>query len=286
VTGPEPISGHEILALLGRGTDEQVIITEMTGGYRNLIRRVQGEGIDCVIKQYAAPDDNPLFPLLFEDERRSLAEFDGAGIAPTLLATDHGRRVLAYQFIPGDVWDGDLDGLGALLRRVGEVSPPAWLRMLPSHVDELRAHTAEILDAVDDGPTGLLDRFDAVDGPFQTRLVHTDCGPGNVIGSPGNYTLIDWQCPGQGDAVEDLAAFASPGVQILYGRHPLEKTDVEELLVSYGDSDVTERYRWKAPLYSARFAAYCAWRIQRLAGHPNAGRYRAALAAEMESLES
>jgi len=64
VSGPEPISAQEILALLGRGADEQVVITEMTGGYRNLIYRVQGEDIDCVIKQYAAPDDIP------EDELR------------------------------------------------------------------------------------------------------------------------------------------------------------------------------------------------------------------------
>lgn len=286
MTRPEPITAQEILALLGRDQGEPVVITEMTGGYRNLLQRVQGEWLDCVIKQYAAPDDNPLFPLLFEDERRSLAEFAGFGVAPTLLATDNGRRLLAYQFIPGDAWDGDLAGMGDLLGRVGLVEPPAWLRRLPSQVDELRAHTADILDAVDDPPPGLLDHFDAVDGPFQTRLVHTDCGPGNVIGSPGHYTLIDWQCPGQGDPVEDLAAFASPGVQMLYGRSPLEKADVDELLFSYRDSDVTERYRWKAPLYSARFAAYCAWRIERLAGHPEADRYREALAAEMESLES
>ena len=286
MTGPEPISAAEILELLGRDTNEPVVVTKLTGGYRNLIHRVQGEGLDCVVKQYAPPDDNPLFPLLFEDESRALAAFEDAGIVPHLIATDRERRLLAYRFIPGDVWDGDLVGLAALLSKVGQVAPPGWLRKLPSGVEELRAHTSHILDSVADPPAGLLDHFGVPDQPFSSRVVHTDCGPGNVIGASGHYLLIDWQCPGQGDPVEDLAAATSPGVQILYGRAPLEKTDVDELLASYEDSSVTERYRWKAPLYSARFAAYCAWRIERLGDHPDADRYREALAAELESLQS
>jgi len=285
VIGPEPISAAEIRALLGRDTTEPVVVTRLSGGFRNLIHRVEGEGLDCVVKQYAPADDNPLFPLLFEDECRSLAAFEEAGIAPRLIAVDRVRRLLAYQFISGDIWDGDLVGLGELLTRVGQVAPPDWLRKLPSRVDELRAHTSDILDAVADPPSGLLEHFDVPDEPFPIRLVHTDCGPGNVIGVPGHYLLVDWQCPGRGDPVEDLAAATSPGVQILYGRAPLRKAHVAELLANYGDSMATERYRWKAPLYSARFAAYCAWRIERLGDHPDADRYREALAAELESLQ-
>jgi thiamine kinase len=161
-----------------------------------------------------------------------------------------------------------------------------WLRTLPSSVAELRVHTFDILDGVSKPPRHLLDFFDVDDEPIDPRLVHTDCGPGNVIGASGHFTLVDWQCPGQGDPVEDLAAFTSPGVQILYGRTPLEKADVDELLAAYGDARVTERYRWKARLYSARFAAYCAWRIERLGGDLDADRYQEALAAELESLES
>ena len=286
MTGPEPISAAEILELLGRDTNEPVVVTKLTGGYRNLIHRVEGEGFDCVIKQYAPPDDNPLFPLSFENEWRSLSDFESSGIAPRLIATNSERRLLVYRFIPGDAWDGGLVGLAALLTSVGQVAPPGWLRKLPSGVEELRAHTSQILDAVADPPKGLLGHFDVPDEPFPTRLVHTDCGPGNVIGGSGQYMLIDWQCPGQGDPVEDLAAATSPGVQILYGRPPLEKADVDELLASYGDSNAAERYRWKARLYSARFAAYCAWRIERLGNHPDADRYQVALSAELESLES
>ena len=286
MNGPEPLAAAEILALVGRDPNEPVVITRLTGGYRNLIQRVEGDGFDWIVKQYAPADDNPLFPLLFDDEWRSSVHFEDAGIAPRLVATDRGRRVLVYGFVPGTVWDGDLLGMGALLSRVGKVAPVEWLRKLPSSVDELRAHTSDILNAISDPPSLVLDLFDVDDEPIQPRLVHTDCGPGNVIGASGHYALIDWQCPGQGDPVEDLAAFTSPGVQILYGRAPLEKADVDELLAAYGDARAAERYRWKARLYSARFAAYCAWRIERLAGDPDASRYRQALASEMESLES
>lgn len=282
---PEPLTASEILGLLGRGTNEPVVITKLTGGYRNLIHRVQGEGLDLIVKQYAPPDDNPLFPLLFEDEGRLLAHYQDAGIAPHLVTTDRDRRLLVYRFIPGDVWGGDLSGVGALLTRVGQVAPAEWLRKLPSSVDELRAHTSNILRGVTKPLPGLLDHFDVKDDPFQPRLVHTDCGPGNIIGALGHYTLVDWQCPGQGDPVEDLSAFTSPGVQILYGRAPLGKAEVDELVASYGGTDVVERYRWKAPLYSARFAAYCSWRIERLSDQPEADIYRQALAAEMECLE-
>ena len=283
---PEPFSAAEVLALLGREANEPMVVTKLTGGYRNLTHRVEGDGFDYVIKQYGPPDDNPLFPLLFEDECRSLVDFEAAGIAPNLLATDRGRRLLAYRFIPGAVWNGDVVGLGRLLSKVGQVAPTGWLRRLPSNVEDLRAHTARILDAVTDPPLGLIDHFDVTDSPFQLRLVHTDCGPGNVIGGSGGYKLIDWQCPGLGDPVEDLAAATSPGGQILYGRAPLGKADVDELLASYADHDVVDRFQWKAPLYAARFAAYCAWRIGTLGDHPDADRYRQALVAELESLGS
>jgi thiamine kinase len=278
------MSDEEILALLGRDAKEPIVVTKLTGGYRNLAHRVEGEGLDCVVKQYAPFDDNPLFPLLFDDECQSLAAFDD--IAPRLIALDRDRRILAYRFIAGDVWDGDLVGLGALLRMVGQVAPPVWLRRLSSSVEELRADTSHILADVADPPGALLDHFDVPDQPSPLRLVHTDCGPGNVIGARGHYLLIDWQCPGQGDPVEDLAAATSPGVQILYGRAPLTKADVDELLALYGDPDATERYRWKAPLYGARFAAYCAWRIERPGKRDAVDLYRKALAAELESLES
>src|SRR5687768_14065023 len=72
LTGLEPVAAVELLELLGRDINEPVIVTRLTGGYRNLVHCVQGQGFDWVVKQYAPPDDNPLFPLRFEDESRLL----------------------------------------------------------------------------------------------------------------------------------------------------------------------------------------------------------------------
>ena len=283
---PQPLTTREILDLLGRDTTEPVTVSLLTGGYRNLIHRAEGAGFDVVIKQYAQPDENPLFPLLFDDEWRLLSDCEDAGIAPHLVAIDRPRQLLVYEFVPGEVWNGGATGMATLLSRVGTVAPFEWLRRLPASVDELRTHTSSILAGLTKPPLGLLKHFEVADQPFEARLVHTDCGPGNVIGAAGRYRLIDWQCPGRGDPVEDLAAFSSPGVQILYGRAPLGNSEVEELLSAYGQKDVVERFRWKARLYWARFAAYCAWRIERLHDSPAAERYRLALTAELEALRS
>ena len=108
----EPLSAREILELLHLDIGEPVTVTSLAGGYRNLLQRVEVEGFDVVIKQYAAPDDNPLFPLLFEDECRALASFRNAGIAPRLIAAEPERRLLVYQFVPGDPWNGDVIAMG------------------------------------------------------------------------------------------------------------------------------------------------------------------------------
>ena len=58
-------------------------------------------------------------------------------------------------------------------------------------------------------------------GPVLPRLLDRDVGPGNPIAAGDTPVLIDWQCPGAGDPVDDVAAFLSPAVQILYGYEPL-----------------------------------------------------------------
>jgi aminoglycoside phosphotransferase (APT) family kinase protein len=126
-------------------------------------------------------------------------------------------------------------------------------------------------------------------------LVHTDPGPGNVIVATDGPQLIDWQCPGLGDPVEDLAAFASPAIHLLYGLDPLGPDDVADLLDGYDDVSLgndsarsaTSRFAALAPLFSARLAAYCAYRMSVLVhSEPHvSARYRRALRAEIERLK-
>ena len=73
-------------------------------------------------------------------------------------------------------------------------------------------------------------------GPVARRLVHRDAGPGNLIDTGDRLLLIDWQAPGAGDPVEDLAAFLSPAFQILYGREPLTDDEEGAFLDAYPDA--------------------------------------------------
>ena len=123
MTGIKPVTAAEVLGLLGRDIQEPVSVSRLTGGYRNLVQRMQGQGFDWVVKQYAPLDDNPLFPLRFEDESRLLADYQEAEIAPCLVTTEPSRRLLVYEFVPGDIWDGDLADAAAMLNRVGNATP-------------------------------------------------------------------------------------------------------------------------------------------------------------------
>ncbi|MGH8927526.1 MAG: phosphotransferase [Acidimicrobiia bacterium] len=286
MAGPDPDNLDHVLALGGVKRGAAVELVPLEGGYRNTLYRLRGSGFDWVVKQYAPPDPNPLFPLLFEHEWRFLLEYGDDLMAPELVAGDQERRVLLYRYVPGLPWDGDIGGAARLLSRVASMAGAAWLRTLPSSVAELRAHTDRIVNGVKEPPVGLLNHFDVAEVPFESRLVHTDCGPGNMIGGAGSYLLIDWQCPGLGDPVEDLVAFTSPGVQILNGRQPLTRSEIDDLLRSYVHRDVVDRYHHKAVLYRARLAAYWAWRIERLGGDPRQALYRRALRGELESLDS
>ena len=115
-------------------------------------------------------------------------------------------------------------------------------------------------------------------------LVHTDCGPGNIVRTRGGLMLIDWQCPGRGDAVEDIACFLSPAMMILYECPPHTHVARDAFLEAYGNPSVIARYRRDAAAWHYRIGAYCVWRARRLARRQPAiaARYRRALAAETE----
>ena len=101
-----------------------------------------------------------------------------------------------------------------------------------------------------------------------------------MIEQNGTVTLIDWQCPGLGDPVDDLAAFLSPAMQYLYGGHRLTHEERSEFLAAF-PQDLVTRYRLLAPALHWRIAAHCLWRAER-----GANDYRTALARELESLET
>jgi aminoglycoside phosphotransferase (APT) family kinase protein len=118
-------------------------------------------------------------------------------------------------------------------------------------------------------------------------LVHTDCGPGNLVRARHGLVLIDWQCPGRGDPVEDIACFLSPAMMILYEAAPHSPAARDAFLAAYPDRAAVARYERDGLAWHYRIGGYCVWRAHRLARRQPevAARYRRALAAEIELME-
>jgi thiamine kinase len=259
--------------------------TPLSGGYWNTVVKLDlGDGRRWVAKRFAAASDNPYFPNHPDAEAAATLLVAGLGISSEPVAYMPEARLLVTEFLDGPSWDGSVGEAARLLRRVHAIEP-VGLRQVPVGPARILAHARAILEW--GGAT--LDL--AVPRPAGEgragSLVHTDCGPGNMISSPQGLRLIDWQCPGDGDPVEDLACFTSPAMQILYRRAPLTRPDVDSFLDSYDHAQTIDRFRALRPAYHWRIAAYCAARANRLArSEPEvAARYRTALAAETQLLE-
>ncbi len=117
-------------------------------------------------------------------------------------------------------------------------------------------------------------------------FVHTDAGPGNLIEGPEGLRLIDWQCPGMGDPVEDLFSFLAPCFQILFQHAPLTAEERGDFLAAYGDAEVAARLEVMTQFYAYRMLAYCCLRRLRLSecDKTAAERYRRAFEAELSLL--
>jgi aminoglycoside phosphotransferase (APT) family kinase protein len=272
--------------------------TLLAGGYRNEVWKIRTPSGTVIEKRYAEDpgSPNPMYPNLPDHEALAMAHLAGTGCAPELvshLATDgtHGS-IVTYRYVSGGPWRRGVADVARLLHRVHHVAPPVGMRALHRSAQAAMDHADTMV-------------ADTVSTPLRTRLlaarpsdvsaeqlerpalVHTDCGPGNVIRHRGGILLIDWQCPGLGDPVEDIACFLSPAMMILYDTTPHGKVARRTFLATYDDVDVLDRYHRDGPAWHYRIGAYCVWRAARLARRQPeiAGRYRRALAAELELLE-
>jgi thiamine kinase len=265
--------------------DEGAVVglVPLAGGYWNEVVRVDlADGRRWVAKRFPETGDNPYFPLDPDSEAMAARVLADSGIAAELVAYLPERRILVTEFLDGDQWDGSVTDVAHLLHRVHTFGSDSRFRRLPVGTAEVIGHGRRILewgDAQLDHPTLQHDE-PGVGG----SLVHTDCGPGNMISTPEGLRLIDWQCPGYGDAVEDLVCFVSPAMHILYQQTPLTSARVQRFLAAYPDRPTVDRFHRLRHAYHWRIAAYCAARATRLAEtDPEvAQRYRAALQAESE----
>ncbi len=286
----------------------------LTGGFWNQVYRLQvGEKI-MVIKQFFKGVTNPMFPVMPDTEAAALNYLQGSGCAPEPLAylpqTPAGD-ILLYGFVAGLPWKFDslnaekcTKDVAQLLARVHRMpidsNAKNSFRLLPQSPKDLYAHSLLMLGKCDETLLGPLEHYKQtladcpLTVPCAPVLVHTDCGPGNIIVGDAGPCLIDWQCPGLGDPLQDMFTFASPAMQILYHCQPLAAEDVDRLFQCYfqAQSASWDIQALKARLsdvqayHHFRFAAYCAYRITHLqASEPAvAALYSQALSAELVCL--
>jgi hypothetical protein len=273
----------------------------LAGGYRNAVWKVR-DGRQWLIEKHYAEDPgkpNPMFPNLPDHEALALETLAGSGCAPELVAyrpaTSLDRAAVTYRYVKGGQWGRGVVDVAALLHRVHHhplgTEVARRLRVLQRSAAEAQRHADDMLAAV---PRGASAQSLGVRpaSPSSTRiatstLVHTDCGPGNLVRTRAGVVLIDWQCPGLGDPVEDIACFLSPAMMILYSARPHSARARAAFLDAYDDASVIERYHRDGASWHYRIAAYCAWRAHTLARRqPDvAARYLRALTAELDLIQ-
>lgn len=240
-------------------------VTVLEGGLWNRLFRVEGAGRFLTLKHYAVLPDGMLFPNLPEAEARALRRLAGLGVAPDLVGFWTGARVLIYTHVEGAHWSGDPAPVARLLRQVSAVDG-AGFRLLPVTPPAILAEGDALFDRCvpDDLTKAWRDRRPvavAMDVGVRS-LVHTDVGAGNLIGAGEGLRLIDWQCPGAGDAAEDICSFLSPAVQAVNHRPPLRPDQRARFFDGLAQPDLVARAMVMEPFFAYRHAAYCCLRRQ------------------------
>jgi aminoglycoside phosphotransferase (APT) family kinase protein len=268
----------------------------LQGGYANEIWKVRHDNHWLIEKNYRIPvgTPNPMYPNLPDHEARVLDHLSGTGIAPEFVSYTAARgqslAQVTYTFVVGTTWAKGVSDVAQLLSKVHRVTPPKGIRRLNNSATRARKHGDTMIANVRSPQANELRKLrpSHAAGPSHAplSLVHTDCGPGNLLRTRTGLVLIDWQCPGIGDPVEDLACFLSPAMMILYNCTPHSFSTSEKFLAAYPDANVVKRYRRDAASWHYRIAAYCIWRVKSLARSAPlvSSTYQRAATAELELL--
>jgi hypothetical protein len=257
-------------------SDDGYELTPLTGGFWNDVYRLRGNGRDWVIKHFhtanpgtANPDS--LYPILPPAEASALQTLRALRLAPEPVAFLPEVPLLVYEFFVGDVWQEDVAGVGRLLCRLHDVpvTVDSGFRLLPIDTAAILQPGDQILTQAKNDT--LVQQLRTVrpeskpcHPPLRLSLVHTDTWVGNFIQNGRHIRLIDWQCPGLGDATEDVWTFLYSGYEMLLNRPRFDESVQAEFWHGYGETAVRHCLQHMAPYYAYRVAAHCSLRQQQL----------------------
>jgi len=229
----------------------------LAGGRTNQVWRDR----DIVWKRYLPQNATPLFANDPDAEWIVLNALKGQGIAPDPVSreTRSGATYLAYRHLIGKTHATPMSDLARLMGRLHALSAPP---SLPQSTMGNRV-VAEGMVMAGGDPVLLAITPDAPDQPLHRAFCHRDPVPGNVVQTPDGPRLIDWQCPGQGDPIEDIAHALSPAMHALYGSTAPTTQDREAFLDAYPDEVAADRYRTQGRAFHWRMACYCHWQVAR-----------------------
>ena len=201
---------------------------KLKGGYLNSVWRVDTPDGCLVAKEFAKPMTGTLFPNLPEDEAEALRRLAGLDVAPDLVGFWPDASLLVYDYVEGDMWDGDMASVARLLLRK-EAADPAGFRTVPLDPRDIIAEGDALFARCISPPDVIPPPQAKVPPPQRLSLIHTDIGV-NLVGAGSGLRLIDWQCPATGDVCEDIYSFLSPAFQILGDAHTPDRRAGPRLL--------------------------------------------------------
>ena len=241
----------------------------LSGGRTNALWRVTGDrdggALDWVVKLYDPTRANALFPNDGTAERAALRALATTGLAPELIddISVPGQRCLIYGHMAGRPLVQTDAAVLAALGRLHAIAPPEGLRQIDGTPAGISRQAETFLHGCMGPQAAELWRQRPVVGaiaPAASCFLHGDPTPANALVRGDRRCFVDWQCPGVGDPVADLAIALSPAMHYVYGRRPLRLSEEETALTGYPKAGVVARYRHLRPLYRWRMAAYCLWK--------------------------
>jgi len=177
-----------------------ITLRPLKGGYLNEVVLVQTGAAKLVLKRFAPETTGTLFPNRPEDEVRALKRLEGLEVAPRLLGFWADASMMIYEYVEGSPWQsGAADVAGLLLRK--EAANPDGFRRVPLSPADIMTEGDALFARCHALPPPRPAQADLAP-PARLSLIHTDLGPGNLIGHGTGLVIIDWQCPAAGDLAD------------------------------------------------------------------------------------